>query len=126
MGSFMTWYHVHEKHILLVTIPMSLACLETQKIARFSCFFLMVANFSLFPLLHEAQHAFVKFILFALHALLSYVVLDAEIREAQQLSLFSIEGISFYTMEKLFLLGFLPIQLFYSIGQEMFLPHLPF
>jgi len=105
MCSFMTLWHVHEKAILMVVVPLSLIGLENLKISRFMCFFTVLCNFSLFPLLPRTQETPVKVLLLLMNYLFMNMVLDGETRSRQKGSMFAETGIRLYRMERFYLIG---------------------
>jgi len=63
-------WHVHEKAILLVTIPMAVLAVMNPLEARSYVILNFVGNFSLFPLLHEDRETVIKvFLLFFNHVI---------------------------------------------------------
>jgi len=108
----MTLWHVHEKAILMVIVPLSLIGLENLKISRFICFFTVVCNFSLFPLLPRMQETPIKVLLLLMNYLFMKSVLDGETRNQQKVSMFAETGIRLYRMERFYLMGCLAVFLF--------------
>ena len=70
--SFMLGWHVHEKALLMVVLPLSLSAAESARDARLFLLMSVVCHFSLFPLLHEPREGPTKLLLLLLHAALSY------------------------------------------------------
>ncbi|KAL7681259.1 putative glycosyl transferase, ALG6/ALG8 [Plasmopara halstedii] len=73
--SFLLGYHVHEKAILQVTLPLALMATENVANMRLYRFASGVATISLFPLLFTPAEQVSKVLLGACHALLAKVVL---------------------------------------------------
>ena len=92
--------HVHEKAILLVTIPMAVLAVMSPCEARYYVILNFVGNFSLFPLLHEDRESVVKCLLLVFNHIITIVCLNLR-RKAHQkpLSLF----------DKIYLFSFIPI-----------------
>jgi len=112
MCSYMTLWHVHEKAILMVIVPLSLIGLENLKLSRFICFFTVVCNFSLFPLLPRTQETPIKVLLLLMNYLFMKSVLDGETRNQQRVSMFAETGIRLYRMERFYLMGCMAVFLF--------------
>eukprot|EP00823_Brevimastigomonas_motovehiculus_P002683 TRINITY_DN1617_c2_g2_i1.p1 TRINITY_DN1617_c2_g2~~TRINITY_DN1617_c2_g2_i1.p1 ORF type:complete len:648 (+),score=96.16 TRINITY_DN1617_c2_g2_i1:25-1968(+) len=71
MCSFMLGYHVHEKAILMVTIPLSLCALSSYQASHLFMFMLPVAHYSLFPLLFKPTEIPIKIAITLLHFLIA-------------------------------------------------------
>ncbi|CAK1551793.1 unnamed protein product [Leptosia nina] len=63
MCSFMFGWHVHEKAILMVLIPLSFLSVLGQEDGKFFLFLSTVGHYSLFPLLYPKNLAAIKFFL---------------------------------------------------------------
>jgi alpha-1,3-glucosyltransferase len=125
--SFMLGWHVHEKAILMVTVPLGLCALDSLHSTRLSVFMTAVSTFSLFPLLHEPTETPVKLLLLLLHSGLSWVLLSSvwRTRQGKRRILFDgLLGTGYLTRGYLGLA--LPVQIFVSVVQPLFFPRLPF
>lgn len=73
--SFMLGWHVHEKAILLVTLPLSL--LACDRVSDTSLFIQLstIANYSLFPLLYQSAETPIKVVLFSVYTVIAVVIL---------------------------------------------------
>ncbi|KAG1714007.1 putative dolichyl pyrophosphate Glc1Man9GlcNAc2 alpha-1,3-glucosyltransferase [Nymphon striatum] len=108
-SAFMFGWHVHEKAIILVILPLTLLALVSKEEATIYLILSTTGHFSLFPLIHTS---FGKY---------------------QQNILVERSGLSFpllNTIETMYIIGFIPVQLFYSFGLLVFgltekLPFLP-
>jgi alpha-1,3-glucosyltransferase len=77
MCSFMLGYHVHEKHILQVLIPLSLVACDSPSDARLYLLLSWVAHFSLFPLLFTMTEAPLKLLMYLAHSTVAYYALSS-------------------------------------------------
>ncbi|EPT02747.1 hypothetical protein FOMPIDRAFT_128814 [Fomitopsis schrenkii] len=106
--SFMFGWHVHEKAILLVLVPLSLLAADNH--AYFRTFMIASAAgvFSLFPLLFTPAETLVKVVYSTLWATLTFAPLHSRVYEfPKSLPFVIIDG-----LEKLYLAGFPLLQLF--------------
>lgn len=76
MCSFMLGYHVHEKAILQVLLPLGLMAADSVNDMRLYRFVSVISTISLFPLLFTPAEQGTKVLLAALNALVAYVALD--------------------------------------------------
>ncbi|SPQ95507.1 Alpha-1,3-glucosyltransferase [Plasmodiophora brassicae] len=77
--SFVFGWHVHEKAVLMVTIPLGLIATNSVDHARTYTFLNLVGNVSLVPLLHEPLEAVVRVCLVFAHSALAYQLLVANV-----------------------------------------------
>ncbi|XP_036364126.1 probable dolichyl pyrophosphate Glc1Man9GlcNAc2 alpha-1,3-glucosyltransferase isoform X1 [Octopus sinensis] len=111
-GSYMFGWHVHEKAILMVILPLSLLVMDQKQYARV---FLMVSttgHYSLFPLLFTKPETPIKICLmlaYTLFAFLSLSNLHGNTSKRFQLPLLC-------TFESIYLLGILPLEFFNSLA----------
>ena len=75
--SFMFGWHVHEKAILLMIIPMAVLAMVGNPHTDSVHFFLLssIGNFSLFPLLYQERETVIKFLLLLCHILAIWIAL---------------------------------------------------
>uniref|UniRef100_A0A182PK42 Alpha-1,3-glucosyltransferase n=1 Tax=Anopheles epiroticus TaxID=199890 RepID=A0A182PK42_9DIPT len=117
--SFLFGWHVHEKAILMVLIPLTLLAIANPNDARWTVFLGVVAHYSLFPLLFKPELTLVKICLHVLYTAVSVLLLKLVHRAA-----------FFRTVEFLYLAGF-PVLCVYetvvheAIGLGDRLPFLP-
>uniref|UniRef100_A0AAG5CNQ8 Alpha-1,3-glucosyltransferase n=1 Tax=Anopheles atroparvus TaxID=41427 RepID=A0AAG5CNQ8_ANOAO len=117
--SFLFGWHVHEKAILMVLIPLTLLAIGNPQDARWTVFLGVVAHYSLFPLLFKPELTLVKISLHVAYTAVSVLLLKLLHREA-----------FFRLHEFLYLAGF-PILCVYenvvhgAIGLQERLPFLP-
>jgi alpha-1,3-glucosyltransferase len=70
-ASFMFGWHVHEKAIMMVTIPMCLLVIEDHKYWRVFILLSTVGHISLFPLLFTRAETLIKVCLFVLYLIIA-------------------------------------------------------
>ena len=120
MCSFMFGFHIHEKHILMITIPLSLISLDSSLHAKISFITNIIANFSLLPLLPNLQETPIKFVLFLIHSLMLHLILHSELKYYQKKKRYYPNGLALNVFVKLYLIGLMFVQLFYGILQPLF------
>ncbi|KAF2366157.1 Glycosyl transferase ALG6/ALG8 [Trinorchestia longiramus] len=123
--SYMFAWHVHEKAILLVILPLSLLCVQEQFEARTFLLTSIVGHFSLFPLLFTAHETPLKISLWLLYTLLCWRMLSLHWYPMDHHRLFhhGLPNIPLTSLpQTLYLLGLLPLLLL----QVLSLPSLPF
>ncbi|XP_060627205.2 dolichyl pyrophosphate Glc1Man9GlcNAc2 alpha-1,3-glucosyltransferase isoform X1 [Anolis sagrei] len=106
LTSFMFGWHVHEKAILLVILPLSLLSVERSRDAGVYLILATTGHLSLFPLLFTAPELPLKILLMLLFTVYSFSSLKA---------LFRKEGPLLNWLETLYLLGLLPLEIFCEI-----------
>ncbi|XP_033109039.1 probable dolichyl pyrophosphate Glc1Man9GlcNAc2 alpha-1,3-glucosyltransferase [Anneissia japonica] len=74
--SFMFGWHVHEKAIILITIPLSLLAVESYRDAQIFLLLTTVGHYSLFPLIFKPAEAPIKLCLLLLSTLISLITLS--------------------------------------------------
>ncbi|EGF78167.1 hypothetical protein BATDEDRAFT_90829 [Batrachochytrium dendrobatidis JAM81] len=96
-GSYMFGWHVHEKAILLVLIPLCFVAIN-RKYAR--CFLIMsvAGYYSLFPLLFGKQEIITKSIVLSLYMMFAICFISRAVRP-----------FSLHRIERLYMAGFIPL-----------------
>lgn len=124
-SSFMFGWHVHEKAILMVIIPMSLLIVEKKNDAKLYIFLSTIGHYSLFPLFFTQFETPIKILLLCLTSVYTLNSLTHIYRDdsASWLPLLS-------RTECLYLLGILPLELYNSVIHHVLhvntrLPFLP-
>ncbi|XP_017030615.1 probable dolichyl pyrophosphate Glc1Man9GlcNAc2 alpha-1,3-glucosyltransferase [Drosophila kikkawai] len=119
-SSFVFGWHVHEKAILLVLIPLCLLTLVNREDARYSYILAIAGYFSLFPLLFDPDLFIPRYSLYMSYVAMLY---------GQLYRIFpGFRG--FHVWEWLYMLGFLVIPLYehllsFVLGLDKRLPFLP-
>jgi len=106
--SFLFGWHVHEKAVLLVLIPLSLLAAERQAYFRTFVLASVAGVFSLFPLIFTPAESIIKVIYSTLWIAAVYIPLSRRVYEFPQ----SISYVIMDTLEKVYLAGF-PFLLFF-------------
>ncbi|XP_067949246.1 dolichyl pyrophosphate Glc1Man9GlcNAc2 alpha-1,3-glucosyltransferase-like [Watersipora subatra] len=124
--SFMFGWHVHEKAILLVTIPLTLLSIDSDDYCRHFIFLSVVSHVSLFPLIYtqfEQPILFAGFGAYTLYLLstLPHLLPQSADKKSQW---------AFSRLEKGYMFGLLLVMLYYSVGHSLMglnetLPFLP-
>ncbi|KAG7449254.1 glycosyltransferase family 57 protein [Guyanagaster necrorhizus] len=109
-SSYLFGWHVHEKAVLLVLVPLSLLAAERQ--AYFRTFIIATVSgiFSLFPLLFTPAESLIEVLYSTLWLLFVYQPLSRRVYELPQ----SLFYVVLDVLEKLYLCGFFLLQLFVS------------
>lgn len=107
MCSFLFGYHVHEKAILQVILPLGLMAAESVNDMRLYRFASIVSAISLFPLLFTPAEQPTKVLLAATHALLAYMALDPFIKHSLKARHIKASAVSMSVFEKLYLAALL-------------------
>lgn len=124
MCCFMLGWHVHEKAALMMIIPLGLSVTDSKFHFNFYYFFSVVGHYSLFPLLYERQETIVKATLLLFHILMMEIVVSAELENAllRRRILSSTKWKPHEIMGRIYLCGFILVELFTSILQPLILP----
>lgn len=115
-SSYLFGWHVHEKAILLITIPLTPLALISKTDAKLFNIISIVGNYSLFPLLYKEAETLTKILLLVIYSVYSLKSLElhhksvAKINENKPLFAFP----SMNTLETLYLSGLAIVQLIYS------------
>lgn len=105
MCSFLFGYHVHEKAILQVILPLGLMAAESVNDMRLYRFASIVSTISLFPLLFTPAEQGTKVLLAGIHAVLAYVALDPFIKHSLKARHIKAHAVSMSGFEKLYLVA---------------------
>ncbi|XP_042880305.1 probable dolichyl pyrophosphate Glc1Man9GlcNAc2 alpha-1,3-glucosyltransferase [Penaeus japonicus] len=117
-GSYMFGWHVHEKAILLIILPLGLLCLQKKMEAQIFIIMSVVGHFSLFPLLFTHHETPIKVTALLLHAiftgytLLNYWLPGKNTGLIPRIPLCSIA-------ETTYLLGLVNIFLYQQVGHQL-------
>ncbi|CAI5729095.1 unnamed protein product [Hyaloperonospora brassicae] len=103
--SFLLGYHVHEKAILQVTLPLALMAADSVASMRLYRFAAGVATISLFPLLFTPAEQGSKVLLGACHALLAEVVLVPLLKQSLKGRHIKVTAVGMSIFERVFLGG---------------------
>jgi len=109
--SFMFGWHVHEKAVLLVLVPLSLLAADNHAYFRTFMIASVAGVFSLFPLLFTPAETFVKVVYSTLWAVLTFAPLHSRVYEFPR----SLPFVIIDSLEKLYLAGFPLLQLFVTL-----------
>ncbi|XP_064637467.1 probable dolichyl pyrophosphate Glc1Man9GlcNAc2 alpha-1,3-glucosyltransferase [Lineus longissimus] len=125
LGSFMFGWHVHEKAILMVTIPLSILAILNKEEANVFLLLSSTGHFSLFPLIYTTAETPIKVGLMLLYTIFAFYTLGTYHRSK---SLFPLPLLS--CIESLYILGLIPVyincNIVYSLlGLAEKLPFLP-
>ncbi|TFY83828.1 hypothetical protein EWM64_g197 [Hericium alpestre] len=106
--SYMFGWHVHEKAILLVLVPLSLLATENHAFFRTFLIASVAGVFSLFPLLFTPAEQFVEVIYSLIWGIMTFIPLHKRIFEFPR----SLFGVILNALEFAYLAGFVLLQLF--------------
>jgi len=114
-SSFLFGWHVHEKAVLLIILPLAILALGSKQEAKFYLITSITGHFSLFPLLFGAVELASKLFLHLAHTLIAFRILTT---------------CSFCKLEKLFMFLSIPVFLWAEVlhsalGLDTRLPFLP-
>ncbi|MCI4386597.1 hypothetical protein PGIGA_G00064230 [Pangasianodon gigas] len=106
LGSFMFGWHVHEKAILMAILPLSFLAVESKEDARTFLILSTTGHVSLFPLLFTAPELPIKILFMLMFTIFSFTSLK---------KLFSKAGWLVNSVEAVYLLGLVPLELICEI-----------
>lgn len=127
-ASFIFGWHVHEKAILMVIIPLSLMAVVWKKEAQAYLLLAVAGHYSLFPLIFTAAELPIKILLLLLHSVYSFFSLSG---------LFDVQGMErtwalplMSKAESAYLFGLFPLFIFETVVHSLLnlktsLPFLP-
>ncbi|KAJ7047479.1 glucosyltransferase [Mycena alexandri] len=110
-ASYLFGWHVHEKAILLVLVPLSLLAAERHAYFRTFIIASVAGIFSLFPLIFTPGESIVKVLYSVLWVVFVYVPLTRRVYEFP----ISLSFVIIDTLEKIYLAGFPLLQLFVTL-----------
>ncbi|KAJ7283761.1 glucosyltransferase [Mycena rebaudengoi] len=110
-ASYLFGWHVHEKAILLVLVPLSLLAAERHAYFRTFIIVSVAGVFSLFPLIFTPGESIIKVLYSALWVLFVYVPLTRRVYEFPV----SLSFVILDALEKVYLAGFPLLQLFVTL-----------
>ncbi|KAH7482478.1 putative dolichyl pyrophosphate Glc1Man9GlcNAc2 alpha-1,3-glucosyltransferase [Phytophthora ramorum] len=113
--SFLLGYHVHEKAILQVTLPMALMAADSVASMRLYRFASGVATISLFPLLFTPAEQGSKVLLGACHALLAEVILVPLLKQSLKERHIKVTAVRMSMFERIFLAGLAGLSLLAAV-----------
>jgi alpha-1,3-glucosyltransferase len=101
--SFMLGYHVHEKAILQVLLPLALLAAESVNDMRLYRFASIASSISLFPLLFTPAEQLTKVLIALVHALVAFVTLNPLLKDSLKQRHIRATAVGLRTFEKLYL-----------------------
>ncbi|OQS03246.1 dolichyl pyrophosphate Glc1Man9GlcNAc2 alpha-1,3-glucosyltransferase-like [Thraustotheca clavata] len=123
--SYLFGYHVHEKAILQVTLPLGLVAAESTRDAKLYRIATIVGNISLFPLLFTTAEVGTRTLLTICHALLANVCLDPFHASSLKTRRIKYTGIGLTFLQQLYI-GGLSMVAIVAMLLPFFLPRYPF
>ncbi|XP_076467926.1 dolichyl pyrophosphate Glc1Man9GlcNAc2 alpha-1,3-glucosyltransferase-like [Babylonia areolata] len=126
-ASFMFGWHVHEKAVLLIILPMILLVFGKQRDAQIFLILSTIGHYSLFPLIFTPFENFTKVLLLAMSTIYTFLSLG-NIHGSQSRSYLQLPLLSM--LESVYLLGIIPLETYNSfvhhyLGLTERLPFLP-
>ncbi|XP_066980421.1 dolichyl pyrophosphate Glc1Man9GlcNAc2 alpha-1,3-glucosyltransferase isoform X1 [Macrobrachium rosenbergii] len=128
-GSFMFGWHVHEKAVLLIILPLGLLCMQRRVEAQIFVLMSIVGHFSLFPLIFTHHETPIKVLVLILHALITTHTLQShwDLGKSNHLlpQIHLCSG-----PETFYVAGLIPLFMYYEFGHRILglaekLPFLP-
>ena len=108
-GSFLFGWHVHEKAILLVIVPLTLLAIEHPSLVPIYTLLSCVGVFSLFPLVNQPREVPIKVCLLLLHSSFCHITLPKCVSRPHALS----------RAEAVYLWGLAPLACFEIFGHKL-------
>ncbi|XP_022079584.1 probable dolichyl pyrophosphate Glc1Man9GlcNAc2 alpha-1,3-glucosyltransferase isoform X2 [Acanthaster planci] len=118
-SSFMFGYHVHEKAILLVIIPLSLLAMESLKDAQVFLIVSVVGHYSLFPLLFTQDETPIKLCLMLAFTIFSVIGTTHIHRYTNRFPNLLPNVPQLSTIETLYILGLVPLFIYKNLLHSM-------
>ena len=141
-SSFIFGFHIHEKHLLLVMIPLTpLVLLDFDSspgipfsIDTLKVFLILMVTgtYSFFPLLFQEAETPTKILILALYAIYAFQSLNISFIEADTIDanngiLEKIPKLPFLNLcESIYIYGFILLQFYVSVGHQLLFTRLPF
>ncbi|KAF9646765.1 glucosyltransferase [Thelephora ganbajun] len=116
--SYMFGWHVHEKAILLVLVPLSLLAAENHAYFRTYLIASVAGIYSLFPLLFTPAESLIKLIYSLVWAIIVLLPMQRRVYEFPR----SLAFVVLDTLERLYIAGFVPLHLVVTIFPYVFGP----
>uniref|UniRef100_A0A0K2U9V0 Alpha-1,3-glucosyltransferase n=1 Tax=Lepeophtheirus salmonis TaxID=72036 RepID=A0A0K2U9V0_LEPSM len=111
-SSFLFGWHVHEKAILLIILPLALLAYSDRSYSKIYFITSVVGHFSLFPLLFESREIWIKLLVFLCHAAYTY---NSLLSTSNKIGKRAAIKNSLSPLEKLYLLGLALVFIFKSL-----------
>ncbi|KAK1236728.1 glycosyl transferase [Marasmius sp. AFHP31] len=109
--SFLFGWHVHEKAILMVLVPLSLLAAERQAYFRTFILASVAGIFSLFPLLFTPTESIIEVLYSVGWLIFTYLPLSKRVYEFPK----SLSYVVLDIVEKIYLFGFIPLKVFVAL-----------
>jgi alpha-1,3-glucosyltransferase len=95
-GSFLFGWHVHEKAVMMITLPMCLLALGDKKFMRIYLLLSFAGHISLFPLLYTSAETLIKITIFIIYSTSSLLLLPLSFKGARRSSssILSVTGLT--------------------------------
>ncbi|CAD5123864.1 DgyrCDS12171 [Dimorphilus gyrociliatus] len=74
--SYMFGWHVHEKAVIIMILPLTLLSVKSKKDAKMYLLLSIIGHFSLFPLIFTPPENLIKYLMMALFTIISFYVLS--------------------------------------------------
>lgn len=117
-SSYMFGWHIHEKAILLITLPLISFAMLNRNDAKTFLIVSTVGNFSLFPLLNKEFETPTKILLLLMYTFYSFKCLEVVYFNSKKQGKFNVSILN--DIESIYLFGLILVQLFYSFGDLHF------
>jgi alpha-1,3-glucosyltransferase len=118
-SSFLFGWHVHEKAILMVLVPLTLVCCESELAAKLFYLLTLSGTYSLFPLLFTMPEELIKVCLLVAFLLLAHLILT------HSLATTTGQTLRLNILEQLYCVGFVGLHLV-VVALPFVLPELQF
>lgn len=117
--SFLFGWHVHEKAILLILLPLTPLAMLTRSDAKLFLILSTVGNFSLFPLLHHAAETPTKVLLLLIYCIYIFKSLQEAHPRSKEKSSHPLSLPILDTLHTVYIIGLVFVQLYYSFGNAL-------
>ncbi|EGC32375.1 hypothetical protein DICPUDRAFT_38502 [Dictyostelium purpureum] len=122
---FMFGWHVHEKAIIMITIPLGFLSLASNN--RFSkLYFILstVGHYSLFPLLFKPTEITTRILVLAFYTILLYLSIISTNQQSQSKKQNNNNGLGLYFYEIVYLIGLIGLEIFNIFIHPFYLAHI--